>query len=354
MERKIIKYLFFPILIFITPIYYLFFNIFKFVKTKKQKKFKDLKIICVGNPDLGGSGKTTLVKKIVEDLKSLNKKVAVVTRGYKKKKKKQVLLLHPKELYDDTTIFYSGDEAYMLFSDLKIPVCVSNDRVKAIEYLKEKFDLEIIISDDGYQNFSFYKDINILIINMFKFQKKNFLFPLIELRETLKSSLKRADYVILNHVNFVFDKIVEKFKQKVKKINNEIKIITSYYKIINFINLYNGKSFYLKEFLDFNNEVILCCGIGEPKIFQNMLNIEGFKIKHKIFYPDHYWYDLKDVLKWYNLGNFPIIVTKKDAVKLKNFLNKFDDIYFDKIFYPEINFEIKEGKDLWQQMINSL
>ncbi len=353
MERKIIKYFFFPILIFITSIYYLFFNIFKFIKTKKQKKFKDLKIICVGNPDLGGSGKTTLVKKIVEDLKILNKKVAIVTRGYKKKKNKEVFLLNPEEKCDDTTIFYSGDEAYMLFSDLKIPVCVSDDRVKAINCLKEKFDLEVIISDDGYQNFSFYKDINILVINIFKFQK-NFLLPLIELRETLKSSLKRADYVFLNHTNIVSCDTVDRFKQKIKSMNEKVRIITSYYKIVSFTNLFSGKSFCLKEFLINNNKIILCCGVGTPKIFEKILNIEGFEIIHKIFYPDHYWYSLKDLQKLQNLGNFPVVVTKKDAIKFNNFLNKSNDVYFDKIFYSEINFEIEEGKDLWQQMINSL
>ena len=60
------------ILLPITIIYYLLFQLNKFIKSIFKKKFKNVKVICVGNIYLGGTGKTPLVIEIFKEIKKKN------------------------------------------------------------------------------------------------------------------------------------------------------------------------------------------------------------------------------------------------------------------------------------------
>ncbi|PKM92883.1 MAG: tetraacyldisaccharide 4'-kinase, partial [Elusimicrobia bacterium HGW-Elusimicrobia-4] len=63
-------------------LYYLGFIISQRIKKNRQKRLS-CKVISVGNITVGGTGKTPTVIFIAELLKSLNKKVCVISRGYK-------------------------------------------------------------------------------------------------------------------------------------------------------------------------------------------------------------------------------------------------------------------------------
>jgi tetraacyldisaccharide 4'-kinase len=359
MERKMTKvllYLLLPVRVILVPVYYCIFQIIKFFNEKKQKKFGNVKIVCVGNHTLGGSGKTTIVWFFTEELVKKGKKLGIVMRGYKRKnKEKKVVVLKPNEKVSTEVVEQVGDEAYMLYSKLNIPVAVSSERVDAISELLKQSDIEIIISDDGYQNFKFYKDINILVINIYDFMTKpQIIFPLGNLREPLSSAVKRAQYVILNHSKIVRISILADIKNKIKFYNKDVGIISTSYKITDFVNLWSKKMFKPNEFLLFYPNIVVCCGIGRPEIFVRMLKTEGFEIKHQIFYPDHYWYKIKDLKMWKQKINYPVVMTYKDIVKILPLMEKIEPKYFEKIYYCNIKLEINEGADVWQQLINSL
>ena len=63
-------------------LYYLGFVISQKIKKSRQRKLP-CKVISVGNITVGGTGKTPAVIYLAELLKSLNKKVCVISRGYK-------------------------------------------------------------------------------------------------------------------------------------------------------------------------------------------------------------------------------------------------------------------------------
>lgn len=348
----LLKIILSPLLWVLSIIYYISFSTYKilYLKLKKAKKFDISKVICIGNISLGGSGKTELVRKIASELKDKGS-VVIISRGYKRKSKEKILCLEEEKNIEPSKY---GDEPSLLFKELTVPIVVGNNKKDIIEYAIEKYHPRYLISDNGYQNFSFYKDLNILIVNLLEFNKINFLFPLGNLRETLKSAIKRANYVILNHVKFVSRNVITNLKGKIKKWNKDVKIITLYYKIKNYINLYSKKFLSPSEFSLVYRNIILCCGIGQPIAFSKMLEKEGLNIIKRIFYPDHHYYTDKDLKRWYRLGNLPIVVTYKDAIKLQKYLNELDRIYLEKVYYVEIDLEIDEGKDIWQQMINLL
>ncbi|MEN3014196.1 MAG: tetraacyldisaccharide 4'-kinase [Endomicrobiia bacterium] len=351
---KFIRFIFFPLLMLLIPVYFFVFCIIMFINKKAQKRFNNLKIVCVGNHTLGGSGKTEIVKKIAQDLKELSKPVAIITRGYKGKTKNEPFFLSLKENHDNRLVKIIGDEAYMLYDKLKVPIVICKNRKKSLEFISKEFSSCIVISDDGYQNFSFFKDVNILVINLVDFKKFQFLFPSGNLREPFSLALKRANYVVLNHRKFVSEKIVDKIKKKIKKINKKVLFITTDYKINSFVNIYSKKRFSLVEFLSLYNRIILCCGIGNPLILKRMLEIEGFDIEKKFIYPDHYWYKLKNINKLAKNFKLPVVVTYKDAVKLLYYLGKISKVFLEKFYYIDIELEIVEGKDIWKNIINTL
>ncbi|MCS7230657.1 MAG: tetraacyldisaccharide 4'-kinase [Elusimicrobiota bacterium] len=349
----LIRFLLSPILVFFVPVYFLIFNIIKLTKQRRQKRYYGLKIICIGNITLGGTGKTEIVKKIIQDLKNLKKSVAILTRGYKRKSKIPLFVSQQDNCSYDY-VDKMGDEAFMLFNELKVHVFVNEKRKEALNYLLEKKLADIVICDDGLQDFSFYKDISVLVLNTMDFTKFQCLLPLGNLREPFCFALKRVNFLILNHSKFVPDDLLESIKKKAKNINSRIKIITTNYIIKNFVNILTNKKFAPYEFLLLYKKINLSCGIADPSVLIRMLEIEGFDIEKKFFYPDHYWYKIKNIKNIFKKSSFPLVITRKDAVRILKYLDKIEKFYLEKIFYIDIVLEITEGKDLWKELINSV
>lgn len=351
-----LRIIFLPILVVLSIAYLIVFLFLSLLRRYTQRKLGNLKVVCVGNITLGGSGKTEVVKKIIEDLRSIkpSKQVGIISRGYKRKSKDLLVILSSQKDYPDKYVEKTGDEAFMLFKDLKVPIVISSNKNKAVLKLYKEFSSEVIVSDDGFQNFSFYKDINILVCNMLELKKTNFLFPLGNLREPLFLAVKRADYVVLNHIKFLSDSLVERIKNRIKKINNKTNIITTSYKIKNFVNIYSKKVYSPFEFLMLHNKINLFCAVANPFTFKKMLEAEGFDIVEEVFKIDHYWYKSKDIIKICEKNNFPVVVTRKDAVKICLYLNEIKKNYMERFFYVDIYLEIIEGKQIWQELINSL
>ncbi|MEX0274702.1 MAG: tetraacyldisaccharide 4'-kinase, partial [Flavobacteriaceae bacterium] len=74
-------------------------------------------ILCVGNLSVGGTGKTPMVEYLIQNLP--DKKVAVLSRGYKRKSVGFVLA------DQKSTVATLGDEPYQIFSKFpKVTVAV--------------------------------------------------------------------------------------------------------------------------------------------------------------------------------------------------------------------------------------
>lgn len=124
-------------------------------KSKKIEDFR-VKIISVGNLNVGGSGKTPLVSALAKKYEN----VAIILRGYGRKSKGLHVVKDKTEILCDVDI--SGDEA-MIYAQ-KLPhaiVIVSEDRKKGIQKAKD-MGVEIIFLDDGYSKHDI-KKLDILI-----------------------------------------------------------------------------------------------------------------------------------------------------------------------------------------------
>jgi tetraacyldisaccharide 4'-kinase len=146
-------------------------------KSKSPEDF-GVKIISVGNLNVGGSGKTPLVTALA----SRYENVAVILRGYGRKSQGLYVVKDKKEILCEVDI--SGDEA-MIYAH-KLPsaiVIVSEDRKMAIEKAKE-MGCEIIFLDDAYSK----HDIKKLDLLIEVKTPNNFCLPSGPFRERLYKS----------------------------------------------------------------------------------------------------------------------------------------------------------------------
>ncbi len=341
----------FPILFLLSGFYYIIILILsKYINKNIKIFYTRTKVICIGNFTLGGTGKTEVVKKLVRDLKLNNKEVVIITRGYKRKSKENILFLSGEKNLNEIDSKTYGDEATMLFKELKVPVVVGKKKKDLISFAIENFNPEFIISDDGYQNYTFHKDFNILIINVNKNFWDNFFFPLGNLRESFKDSVKRADIVVLNHVDMVDSKEVYKIKRKIFGINKNIKLVTTFYTAKSIINFFNNDEVLVDVFREKNCKINIFSGIGFPESLEFVLKQNNFSIDKKYFFKDHYWYKPSDLTKIFS-NELPVITTKKDIVRIEKILETMNEDTKKKINILNIELTILEGNDIWKEML---
>ncbi len=110
-----------------------------------------VKIVSVGNLNVGGSGKTPLVSALAQNFPN----AAIVLRGYGRASKGLHVVTDGKEILCDVHV--SGDEAMIYAQKLAdVIVIVSEDRKKGILQAK-KMGSEIIFLDDAYSKHNIQK-----------------------------------------------------------------------------------------------------------------------------------------------------------------------------------------------------
>ena len=180
-------------------------------------------------------------------------------------------------------------------------------RDKAILLAENEFNLAIL--DDGFQDYKIVKNMSIICFHHKQLIGNGYVFPSGPLRESI-NSINRAQIAIING-----DKNI-KFESKLLKINSNIKIFYSKYKLIN------------QEKFE-NKDILAFAGIGNPNNFFDLLSSEGLKIRHTISYPDHYNFQKEEILKiikYAQKNKYTILTTEKDYLRI------------EKYKLPEINF----------------
>ena len=260
-----------------------------------NKKHNVVPVIVVGNLTVGGTGKTSLVIWLCNNLTSRKYKIGIISGGYKTN--------NPNELQivgNNSQIKEVGDEAILIKRNTEAVVCKCKNRKKAYEYLVSNFELDVIISDDGLSHYSLSRDLDVVIVKENKPFGNGLLLPAGPLRET-PSSINNYENIVVNKskksslLGFCYD------LSSVIDINKSEEI-----------DIYNLSG----------TTMHLVTAIANPDLlikYLNRLNID--LITH--IYPDHYIFEKKDFLFE---DDYKVIMTEKDFVKCLLF--NLDDAYF--------------------------
>ncbi len=277
-------------------------------------------IICVGNLAIGGTGKTPMVEYLIRLLKE-NYKTATMSRGYKRKTKGFAIA------DKNTTALDIGDEPmqfYKKFPD--ITVSVAEDRLASIpQLLHDKPATKVIILDDAFQHRQVKAGLNILLTEYRDLFTRDFILPAGNLRD-IKASYKRADIIIVTKCK---SHLTEEEKDN---LTDEIKPLP--HQKIFFTKIEYGSPYHLfnknEKFLSPDTNILLICGIANPKPIKEILNTYAATYDMMRFRDHHIFTiddlrDIKDQFEKIDSENKIILTTEKDGVRLAKFESELKD-----------------------------
>ena len=285
----------------------------------KQKKFQ-VPILCVGNINIGGTGKTSTLLSLLPELIKNRPNLVVLLRGYKGR---------IKSLYKVNTEIDSsvdvGDEALM-YANI-VTTYISSKRIDAIENIIKLESPDIIILDDGFQDASIEKDKNLVLINGDRGFGNNFILPSGPLREIPSSALRKSDILIF--IGEDKNGIYKKYKHLIK--GNQ---------------MFNGKI--VANLKGSDKKYFAFSGIGNNESFFKTLKNNNFIVTKKMTFPDHYQYsneEVENIIKIANQEDLTPITTEKD-------INRITPELRNKIECLKIKIEFEKQEELINEMLN--
>lgn len=277
-------------------------------------------VISVGNITVGGTGKTPAVVMIANLLKERGRKVAILSRGYKRilasgssRNKVTVVGSGEKLLVD---VKEAGDEPYLLSRKLpQVAVLVGKNRILTGNYAITNFGTDTIVLDDGFQYLPLHRDLDIVTIDSIALFGNGRLLPRGRLREPL-TSLKRGKVFLLTKVDQANN--IENLIERLEKINPKAKVVQTIHFPEYLINIKTGKR---EELAILSGKKILALSsIGSPESFEKTLVALGASLVEKLRFPDHHWYvesELQEIKKKaMEKGTMLVVTTEKDAVRI--------------------------------------
>ena len=316
-----------------------------------------IQVISIGNVTAGGTGKTPVTEIFARTLAAEGRKVAVLSRGYRRKEapwwqrlftqvvEKPLVVSDGKHVLLDAAT--GGDEPYMLASNLPgVAVVVDRNRVKAGRYAIKRLGCDTIILDDGFQYQKLKHSIEVVLVDSTNPFGNGNLLPRGILRERAKS-LARADIVFLTKCRGD----VSSVKAEIRRYNRTAEIVECNHTPRALKDVWSREEFPL-DWLR-GKTVCTLSGIASPKGFENSLRRLGARVVWCERYADHHRYDASEILYALNrtadMGADALVTTEKDAVRFPRL-----ETSPVRCLYLRIAIEILAGGESFTDIINRI
>jgi tetraacyldisaccharide 4'-kinase len=281
-------------------------------------------VLSVGNLTLGGTGKTPVVIVLVDWLLAQGKRVAILSRGYRRTSTDpyllvsdgERLLVNPKE---------AGDEPFLMAQRCpKAIVAVGADRYALGDWVLNRFSVDCLVLDDGFQHLGLYRDVNLLLVDATDAEGLAALVPSGRLREPLQAAARATAIVVTRaDVPAQVTEVCHKLRATLGTMPDPIQVV---FRPESLVSVVTGTSQALSW--SKGKTALLCSGVGHAGSFRSLVERMGIKILDEVVYADHHDYTSHDVerlkARAAELRADLIVTTEKDACKLASLLQHTD------------------------------
>ena len=288
------------------------------------------RVISVGNITVGGTGKTPAVIALAKHLQTEKVHVAILLRGYKRQSREKVTIVSDGERVC-ASLKESGDEAYMMAKHLSgIPIIVSRQRYQAGQVALERFGVDVLLLDDGFQHRQLARDVDILTVPAHSAiglqAARERLLPAGSLREP-PTVLRRADVILLTHTGTV--DMLRDAKAALRQLAPNALVLESIHQPVYFYPLASPPNAEERDFRPASEAVkgkriLAVCGIGNPDAFATTLMQCSAESVELLAFPDHHVYTEADFVRIDTVFQAAqadlIVTTQKDEQKLGAFV----------------------------------
>ncbi|PYK34629.1 MAG: tetraacyldisaccharide 4'-kinase [Verrucomicrobia bacterium] len=316
-------------------------------------------VISIGNLTVGGTGKTPIVEKFARALQAGGRRVAILSRGYKSVPRRRGWLSRlrigdsdsPRIVSDGKSLLLdsltAGDEPYMLAHNLKdVIVLVDKDRVKSGRLAIDKWNVDTLLLDDGFQYLHLKHRLDMVLVDRQAPFGNEFMLPRGTLRETPRN-LRRASYIfITKNTGESNDTLVK----RIRRYNRTAEIIECAHKPLYLQDVYTSERLPLDALRD--TFIGSLCAIAAPESFEGALQKLGAHVDLSKRYIDHHYYTEAELTSFINRcirrDLVMIVTTEKDAVRMPRLPEAKVKV---PIYFLRVEIEILSGHESWEHCV---
>ncbi len=272
-----------------------------------------LPVVSVGNVTVGGTGKTPMVEWVARQLVLLGRRPAILSRGYGASRAGE-----------------DNDESLLLEGRLDGVRCYAHPNRVASAAKARAAGADCLILDDGFQHLRVRRNVNLALLDALDPFGGGRVLPAGMLREPL-SALAEADALALTRTDALPEDELAALRDRLARLAPGRPLVETLHRPTTLTALDGGNPQPAESLR--GRRVMALCAIGNPRGFIRTLESLGAEVVLAHFRPDHAAYGLHDLAQavaalgpdWKSEGAELIIVTEKDAVKLRRVCDPFLD-----------------------------
>jgi tetraacyldisaccharide 4'-kinase len=263
-------------------------------RLKQRGTSAGVPVICVGDPTLGGAGKTPAAIALAKLLVAAGERPCLITRGYGGHERGPLAVDAAVHGADAV-----GDEALLLAR--AAPTVVAADRVAGARFAAQ-MKPTVLVLDDGFQNPALAKDFSLLVIDGASGIGNGRTFPAGPLRAPLAAQLAKAQALVCNGKGAAGDAVAALAKKR------GIPVFAA--KIV-------AEPLAARKLA--GRRVLAFAGIGRAEKFFSTLAEIGAEVAERRAFADHHRYSPREaraLLAAAKARDLVLVTTEKDRARM--------------------------------------
>ncbi len=306
-------------------------------------------VVSVGNLTVGGTGKTPMTMWVAQYLAARGKKVAILSRGYRRQSKERCLLVsNGKNILGSPED--AGDEPFLMATRCPgVIVAVGANRFQLGCWVLEQLAVDCFVLDDGFQHVKLERDVNLLLVDVSDSAGIQSLLPVGRLREPL-SGAQRATSVIFTRVEDLAE--MESMRHGLERaMGKTVSPIAMRFEAER-LTSENGEKVHDPSWLK-GKRVLIFSGVANASSFRRMVEGQGAQVADELTFPDHMRYTnetLRQVQAQAKKTQAQVLVTtEKDMVKVQPLW-----AFTDPVWALSLGIQFLKGQDRLEAQLQSI